>query len=109
VAARARARAERAARRESAARKARADRAASRKRAAARRDAAAADRSAVEGDPAPPVDDPEPQVKLEPAASRGSSGGVALGTDLTMPLLLLSAVSTLALATRYTVRSLRQE
>jgi hypothetical protein len=34
---------------------------------------------------------------------------VSLGTDLTMPLLLLSAAAALMLATRCSVRSLRQE
>ena len=57
----------------------------------------------------PGATEPEPQIDFEPAASAPSDGGISVGTDLIVPLLLVSAAAALALATRYTLRSLHQE
>jgi hypothetical protein len=60
-------------------------------------------RTPVEPEPAAPI-------AVEPATTAEPGGaGLSLGTDLTLPLLLLAGASALALATRATVRSLRQE
>jgi hypothetical protein len=53
---------------------------------------------------------PAAPLDVEPApAAEGTDSGLSLGTDLALPLLLLAAVGGLALATRATLRSLRQE
>ena len=102
-----RAAARRAAARRARARRERAEQAAREKRRAdARREAAARERADAAAGPVAVVTDAPPEVA--PAASKGG-GGLSIGTDLTLPLLLLSALGALGLAARHTVRSLRQE
>ncbi len=75
-------------------------------REAAKRDAALVDRNAAEGDPAPlPSSSPDLQPQPEPVAEKG----IDLGTDLTLPLVALTAVVALTLAARSTMRALRQD
>ena len=80
------------------------------KRDAQRRATPAPDRNAVEGEPvAASVRHSPAAVELQPVTAAGREGEGSLGIDLTLPLLLLAAAVALVLATRHTVRSLRQE